>query len=100
MTSSFKPHLDPPIEFLRHLVRWAEHFNSEQSMLDLPSFTAIVEAHYLTTVIYGIDTVDEIYAHILEDGADPKPYLDFLDRWDLQPCMWSWRRPCVASAKE
>lgn len=100
MTASHNPTPERPMDFLRRIVSWAEHFNSDQSMLDLPSFAAIIEAHYLTTVIYDIDTIDDIWKVIEEDGADPKPYLDFLDRWDLQPCMWSWRRPCTASDKE
>lgn len=87
-----------PMDFLRLIVRWADDFNSQQSIDDLTSFPAIVEAHYLTTVIYGIDTLDEIYDAIEEHGLDPKPYLDFLDRWDLKPISKSWRRPRVPAS--
>ena len=98
MTSSNNLTPELPMDFLRRIVRWADIFNSDQSMLDLPSYHAIIEAHYLTTMIYGIDTMDEICEVIEEDGLDPKPYLDFLDRWDLHPIGRSWRRPRVASS--
>ena len=57
MTSSNNLTSERPMDFLRRIVHWADVYNNDQSNLDLPSFPAIVEAHYLTTVIYGIDSI-------------------------------------------
>ena len=104
---------EAPIEFLRHVVSCA-NMNDEGVNYTLPSVEAIFELYHLTTVVYGIDCWDELCQYIDDEACfnaqieysngaidggkfqpiDPKPYNDFVDKYDLP-----WRKPDIRSAR-
>ena len=103
-----------PIDYLREIVEWCG-WTEEWMIRDLPSIEAIIEFKHLVTEVYGIDCGDSLWEYIEDDAmdiafsdlsrervasgkrtpVDPKPFIDFIDKYDLpwrKPSLWQGRR--------
>lgn len=69
------------IEFLRRVIEWLG-CEQESLLSDLPSVQSVLDYAELWTV-YGTDLMEGII-ECIHDGDDPKPFLDFVAKYDLK----------------
>ena len=80
------------IEFLRRVVEWL-NVEQESLLADLPTVQAVLDYADLWTV-YQTDLMSGIIEAI-EDGDDPKPLADFVEKYEL-----NWTIPSAVAPAE
>ena len=114
MTLQTPNNVESPLDYLRKIVDWCG-WTEEWMIRDLPSIEAIIEFMHLVTGVYDIDCGDKLWECIEEDAmdiaqsdfsrervasgkrtpVDPQPFIDFIDKYDLnwrKPSLWRGRR--------
>lgn len=75
------------LEYMTRVTTWLNYNNS---MDELPNTAAAFQLFDLISDTYDVSLLEEVYAEILENDADPQPLEDFIKQYDM-PWSMPWR---------